>query len=153
MEEQKYYLKGINGQLYVYEKKIEIARKGLFAMSMQGLKGVKTIPISEIKSIQFKPAKLSVGYIQFAVGGGIEGRRGLREAYYDENTITFKYPNNQIAEVIKNYIENLIINRNNKPTFPSILAADELKKYKELLDSGAITLDEFEEKKNKILNS
>ena len=39
---------------------------------------------------------------------------------------------------------------------PAILAtglspADELKKYKELLDSGAITEEEFEEKKNQLL--
>lgn len=31
--------------------------------------------------------------------------------------------------------------------------ADELKKYKELLDSGAITQEEFDEKKSKLLNS
>ena len=39
---------------------------------------------------------------------------------------------------------------------PAILAAglspaDELKKYKELLDSGAISEEEFEDKKNRLL--
>ena len=31
-------------------------------------------------------------------------------------------------------------------------AADELKKYKELLDSGAISQEEFDAKKNQLLN-
>ena len=47
-----YTLKGTNGQLYVYENKIEIARKGLLALAQQGLKGTKSIPISQIKSVQ-----------------------------------------------------------------------------------------------------
>ncbi|MDF4200463.1 SHOCT domain-containing protein [Bacillus subtilis] len=35
---------------------------------------------------------------------------------------------------------------------PSISAADELKKYKELLDMDAITQEEFEIKKKQLLN-
>lgn len=149
----KYFLKGTNGQLYVYENKIEITRKGFFALATQGVKGVKTIPLSEIKSIQLKLAGAMVGYIQFAVGGGIEGQRGVREANYDENTITFNAINNKKAQDIKNYIENLILNKTNSQTatVSTTSVADEIKKYKELLDIGAITQDEFECKKKQLL--
>ena len=39
-----------------------------------------------------------------------------------------------------------------KNTAPGIMNAEELKRYKELLDMGAITPDEFEHKKREILN-
>ena len=41
---------------------------------------------------------------------------------------------------------------NVNPVSPSNSSADEIKKYKELLDSGAITKDEFEAKKKQLLN-
>ena len=44
--------------------------------------------------------------------------------------------------------EKVVIN-----TVKESTAADELIKYKELLDSGAITQEEFDEKKSKLLNS
>ena len=45
------------------------------------------------------------------------------------------------------------INKNNKATgvAPQISNADELKKYKELLDSGVITQEEFNAKKTRLL--
>ncbi len=55
-------------------------------------------------------------------------------------------------------ISNLLIERQNRTTLPTTIKqevshsdADELKKFKELLDSGVITQEEFEAKKNKIL--
>lgn len=131
---------GTNGQLYVYENKIEITRKEFRALWVHGLKGTKTIPISSIKSIQLKLSGLMAGYIQFAVSRGIEERGGIQTARYDENTITF-IRNNQTAKNIQNYIENLILNETNPQTakVPPTSNADEIKKYKDLLDSGVIT--------------
>lgn len=152
-ESYKFFLKGINGQLYVYENKIEITRKGFYAFISQGAKGVKIIPISEIKSIQLKLAGVMEGYIQFAVGGGIEDKQGLLGAKCDENTVMFNNINNKKAQDIKNYIENLIVNKNTSQSvaISSTSNADELKKFKELLDMGAITQDEFEQKKKQLL--
>ena len=46
-----------------------------------------------------------------------------------------------------------IINRKEQNiSVNSISSADELRKYKELLDTGIITQDEFEKKKKQILN-
>lgn len=153
-----YLLEGNNGQLYVYENKIEITRKGLSALAHQGVKGTKTIPISEIKNIQLKLAKAFDGYIQFAVGGSVEGKWGLREAYHDENTITFDSMLNKKAQDIKDYIENIILNKGNPQAAAGASTSgtneitDEIKKYKELLDIGAITPEEFDKKKKQLLD-
>ena len=42
--------------------------------------------------------------------------------------------------------------QNNTPAISSSSAADELKKYKELMDHGVITEEEFQQQKAKILN-
>jgi hypothetical protein len=53
-----------------------------------------------------------------------------------------------------NTLEKLIINRQAKVenNFDKVNVADELKKYKELLDSGAITEEEYNKKKKELLN-
>lgn len=151
----KYVLKGANGQLYVYENKVEITRKGVWARANQGLKGTKTIPISSIKSIQVKKSGFVQGYIQFGISGSVENQGGYQAANYDENTITFlDTSSNQIALNIKAYIEDKIVNKANSQSTviqPSYSGADELKKYKELLDDGIITQDEFDAKKKQLL--
>ncbi len=151
----KYILKGLNGQLYVYDNKIEIKRKGALALGFQGLKGTKSIPISAIKSIQVKPSGFTVGYIQFGIAGGTENRRGVKAANYDENTITFSaVQHNKTANNIKNYLESVMFNRPNSQSTivkQALSGADELKKIKELLDEGVITQEEFDAKKKQLL--
>ena len=68
--------------------------------------------------------------------------------------IVFKLIKNR--DDIHTEISNLIINRQSKysDSKKSVSStADELKKYKELLDVGAITEDEFDTKKKELLNS
>lgn len=155
VDDIKYTIKGLNGQLYVYENKIEITRKGVWAFAHQGLKGTKTIPISEIKSIQLKRAGLVQGYIQFGISGSIEGQGGYQAANYDENTVTFLDEScNKIALNIKSYIEDIIANKSNSQNTiiqQSYSDADELMKFKKLLDDGVITQEEFDAKKKQIL--
>lgn len=152
-EKAKYILKGQNGQLYVYEDKIEITRKGIAAFAFQGLKGKKTIPISEIKSIQIKPRKLALGYIQFGISGSIESKGGVNAANYDENTITFSdWSINKYVDEIKLFIENIMIeNKKQNTIIQATSNADEIKKYKELLDLEIITQEEFDAKKKQLL--
>ncbi len=150
----KYKIKGLNGQLYVYENKIEITRKGVWAFAHQGLKGTKTIPISAIKTIQVKKTGLTQGYIQFGVLGGVENRGGLQAANYDENTVTFgNASDNKTATQIKEYIESLIYNNSNSRgnVVQATSDADELLKFKKLLDDGVITQEEFDAKKKQLL--
>ncbi|MBQ8767140.1 MAG: SHOCT domain-containing protein [Clostridia bacterium] len=155
MNSPKYAIKGINGQLYVYENKVEIKRKGFFAFVNHGLKGDKTIPISSIKSIQIKKAGLIAGYIQFGIGGALESRGGVQAANYDENTITFGNTNdNKVALQIKDYIESIINNSSQQQNtvVQASSEADEILKFKKLLDDGVITQEEFDAKKKQILN-
>jgi len=60
------------------------------------------------------------------------------------------------AEEIYNVISNLLINRQQEKNVviekaPAIDNADQLKKYKDLLDSGVITQEEFDTKKKQLL--
>lgn len=70
--------------------------------------------------------------------------------------ISFKFVGNN--KEIHSVISGLIIERQNKATVINTVApevtqsnADELKKYKDLLDMGAITQDEYDEKKKQLL--
>ena len=44
-------------------------------------------------------------------------------------------------------------NKNGQNVVTPLSAADELKKYKDLLDAGVITQEEFDEKKKQLLNN
>lgn len=149
-----YTIKGLNGQLYVYENKIEITRKGVWAFANQGLKGTKTIPISAIKSIQVKKAGMVQGYIQFGISGSVENQGGYQAANRDENTVTFgNAKDNMIAMQIKAYIENVIYNnlKTQSNVVQATSEADEIIKFKKLLDDGVITQEEFNAKKKQLL--
>lgn len=149
--------KGYNGQIYVYEDHLVIERKGFLATAAAGFAGSKTIPFSAIQSVQFKDAGAMVnGYIQFAVLGGVEKRGGITNAVSDENSVVFTRKMQDGADRVRNYVEKAILNRENAPVERSAPAeapsvADEIKKFKDLLDMGAITQEEFDAKKKQLL--
>jgi len=152
MSELLYELKGINGQLELYEDKIVIKRKGVLSKMTQGFfKGDKTIYINQITAIQVKPGTLwTNGYIQITVPGGLESKKGLFDATQDENTVIFTKKNNELVDQIKSKIEELI-SRQHTGYINQLSPADEIRKYKELLDDGLITQEEFEKKKKQLL--
>ena len=150
MKSPRFELKDRWGQLYVYDDKIVIERKGLLAHHIDGS---KTIPISSITNIQFKPANMAInGFIQFAVLGGVESKAGVFTAQFDENSVVFQKKNLKVAEEIKDFLEKKISERATGATIvQQVSSADELKKFKELLDSGIITQEEFDAKKKQLL--
>lgn len=151
-----YSVKGVNGQLEVYEDKVIISRKGLLGFATQGLAGDKTIPMSAIQSVQFKEGgMLTNGFIQFAVMGGREKQGGVFAATQDENTVMLKMgEQSEKGKQIKEYIEGRILELS-KPQATTIVqqtsAADEIVKYKGLLDAGVISQEEFDAKKKQLL--
>ena len=68
---------------------------------------------------------------------------GVWNATQDENTVTLKQgEQSEIGEKIKECIEKQIIERS---------SADEIIKFKQLLDMGVITSEEFDAKKKQLL--
>ena len=150
-----FYFEGFSGDnLYVYEDRIVIQHKGLLNTMAMGVHGDKTIFYRDLGSVQFKKCGFIPGQIQFSVVGGRESTRGYVAGTQDENTITFSDRNkNDEAERITDYILKRM--REVKET-PSVItsapsAADELIKFKELLDLGIITQEEFQAKKKQLL--
>lgn len=148
-------LKGTNGQLELYEDKVIIKRKGLLPKMAQGFtKGDKTIYIKQITGIDFKEPGITVGYIQFTLPGGMERRGGMfgkDGAIHDENSVTFTRKEKDTARSIKEYIEDGINGSITSSAVSPISDPDAIRKYKQLLDDGIITKDEFEAKKKEIL--
>ncbi|CAK7002269.1 DUF4429 domain-containing protein [Tissierella sp.] len=144
-------LKGVNGQLELYNDKVIIRRKGALAKLTQGFtKGDKTIYLRQITGIDFKlGGNLVNGYIQFTLPGGNEKSKGAFEATQDENSVMFKKKDNDIAMQIKSKIEELQQKEINPTSNTS--NAEEIRKYKELFDEGIITEEEFDKKKKELL--
>lgn len=146
-----YEFKGYNGKVELYDNKIVIVRNAFSTFP----RGTKEIYIKNIAGVQIKKPGLSAGYIQFIFSGSKEVKsKNIMDSAHDENTIMFNsgYDN---ALILKQKIEELI-NKANEPQtqhtyIQSTSQADEIIKFKQLLDAGAISLEEFNIQKNRIL--
>lgn len=138
--------------LDVFENYVELSHQNMISqLAMGGAKGKKRIMIHSISAIDFKKAMFKeAGYIQFSVMG-YERTGGMLSAAGDENSILFDESLNALAQEIVDYIES----KRNKNSTPQVIQqaspADEIKKYKELLDAGVITQEEFDAKKKQLL--
>ena len=147
---------GHNADLFVYEDKIVIKGKK-YNKSV----GEKTIPMSSIAAVQIIPSKLLLyGYITFNVVGEVASSRGGLGASFNardsENTVIAKSrADDKIFKEIKDYIEAIKEKTSNNQGATIIQQAaspaEELKKFKELLDAGIITQEEFDAKKKQLL--
>lgn len=156
-------LKGLDGQLELYEDKVIIKRKGLSPKLTHGFfKGDKTIYLNQITGIQIRDggALIRSGYIQFTLPGGNENTYGLfgkglsvkGGAMNDENTVVFNKKDNDLAHKIKLKIEEIKMNSNLSTSNNSRTNnPDDIRKYKQLLDDGIITQEEYDKKKSEIL--
>lgn len=146
-------MKGVNGILELYEDKVTIKRVGLVSKLTQGFtKGDKTIYIRNISGIDFKEGGNFVnGYIQFTLSGGNEKiSGGAFQATKDENTVMFKKSDNNVALKIKREIESIQKEREGRGG-TGVNRAEELRNFKELLDDGIISEEDFEREKERIL--
>jgi hypothetical protein len=85
-----------NYTISIDEFGVSIQRKGL----MNGGNWTKRIPFTSLTAVQFKPAGMMGGYLQFSVQGGNEPRGGVLAAAADENSITFSKKEQYKAEQI-----------------------------------------------------
>ena len=149
-------LKGIPGIGKTVKVEGDNVKIKLGMLNTAGRSREKTIPIKNIVSVQTKKAGIRQGYIYFQTIGGLDNtsEKSVDDIMNEENSVIFNSPKKyKIAQQIKNYIEeyqskplpetNIITN--------NISSADEIKKFKQLLDEGVISQEEFEAKKKQLI--
>lgn len=138
----------------VTDKFIKIERKGFMNRANLGSVGEKKISLSSITGVQIKKPGLTNGYIQFIFSGSKEVKGGVFDAVKDENTVMFAKAEHPMALEIQQLIESVIYGEKETGATSqssSIDPMEQIKKLKELLDMGAISQEEFDTKKQDIL--
>jgi hypothetical protein len=149
---KEFYFKS-NGKYHVVVEDgyLRWTSKGVLNYLTKGSRGEKSIPIKSITAVQIKRPRLTAGYIQFAYSGASESKGGVLDTAKDENTITFASKKElEQAKELKALIESL---QHEEKTTIQASGADEILKYKQLFDSGAITEEEYKAKKKQILEA
>ena len=141
---------------------------GFLASGVMG-QGDKRIPIKSIVSVELgkEPSFMGgISYIRFATAADNEVRKhsslvdpSLRmfenkggQYFNDPNTIQLSNMEQYaVAIKIRDYIENYQVESVNPTVVQSLSGADEILKYKKLLDEGILTQEEFDAKKKQLL--
>lgn len=152
-----YRVDGVRGrQLEVYKDrcvlKVNVTAGSLITGNYSD--GEKTIYYADCIGVQFKESGIQIGYLQLETATGLMNNRS--DNFFNENSFTFdeSVVTNEKMKEIANYIRERISeakSKNNSTVIAQVSSADELKKYKELLDSGVITQEEFDAKKKQLL--
>lgn len=156
----KYCLVNSLGKILdVYENKVVFTSTQSTSTIVTGLvfgtsvtQGEKTIYFKDAIGVQYKPSSIADGYIQIETAAG--GVSTSNSQYGGENSIQFGKKSNEEAEMMVAYIRKQIENIKNAPVggvVQQLSSAEELKKFKELLDLGVITQEEFDLKKKELL--
>ena len=152
-----YFIQGVRGRkLTVYQDKAVIKVEASLGSFLTGniSDGEKTIYYSDCVGLQFKESGLQIGYLQLETSASTMNMRASN--FFNENSFTFDLTtttNEQMKEV-RDYIQGqirAIKNGGQVSQSTNVSSADEIKKYKELLDMGAITQEEFDLKKKQLL--
>lgn len=152
-----YSLNGARGRsMDVYDDHVcistEVTLGSLFTGNVTD--GAKDIYYSDVISVQAKAPSLTLGYIQLETASVMMNNGG--DNFFNENTFTYNesdLPNglaDEVVSFIKGKVSECKANKN-APAVAQLSAADELKKFKELLDMGVINQDEFDAKKKELL--
>lgn len=155
-------IKCTNGLLNVYEDKVVISRKTAMGFVSQSLKGDRIFFYKDLSSIEYrKPSIWANGYIKFLTAGTQETKQNIGvlgstsiEAIKDPNTLILKAFNKEIvnkSEEAYNYILKKMSECRISKSSNISSNADEILKFKQLLDQGIITQEEFERKKQELL--
>lgn len=148
-----YEIKGNRGKtLEVYKNKVVITTEVTVGSIVAGntTDGKKTIYFKDIIGLQFKRSKTLIGFLQFETASSTMNNE--KSNFWNENTFTFdeSTTSNEKMEEIENYIDKEL--ERIKTLNNSLSIADEIRKFKSLLDDQIITNEEFEKKKEELLN-
>lgn len=146
--------------LDVYDNKVVFTSTKSTSTLITGLafgssvtQGEKTIYYKDAIGVQYKPSSIADGYIQIETAAG--GVTSSSSQYGGENSIQFSgKERNAEAEIVVDFIRKQIEEIKNAPVggvVQQASPAEELKKFKELLDMGVISQEEFDAKKKQIL--
>lgn len=168
MEEMR--LKCTNGILIVYEDRVIISRNTAMGFLTQGAKGDKVFFYKNLSSVEYrKPTIWANGYIKFIISGAIDiGQRQKsnnimematqNDLVNDSNSLILRAFNKKVPEESEKIYKYILTrmeyyaNLDSNATVNQLSSADEILKFKKLLDDGIITQEEFNKKKNELLN-
>ena len=126
-------------------------------------RGEKKLFYKNISAVNIKYAtRFEGGFIQFTLLGSRETSSmagALGHVFsFDENTIVFSIKDNDTMLELKNLVEEKIgeastpVSSTHQTIISEKSAAEQIKEFKELLDSGVISEEEFNDKKKQLLN-
>lgn len=151
-----YDIEGVRGRkIEVYKDKAVISTRAGLGSFITGnaTDGEKTIYYRDVIGVQFKKSGITLGYIQLETASSSMNNKNSN--FFNENSFTFDVSkvSNEKMEEVANYIKKQVEAYKNFGNMQvnNFSAADEIKKYKELLDMGVITQEEFERKKVELL--
>lgn len=155
-KEVVYKIEGVRGRnIRVYKDKAVIIVKVGFGSFLTGnaSDGEKTIYYKDVISVQFKKSGVAIGYLQLETASATMNNK--HNNFFNENSFTFDTTkvSNEKMEEVANYVKKRVETYKTAETVQvnNFSMADEIKKYKELLDIGAITQEEFDVKKKELL--
>lgn len=128
---------------------------GGFLGTMTRGKSEKRLPISQISSVQFKPAgKITRGYISFTMPGAQEKQsratKNVQRAWEDENSMVFLSDANKDFEILRDAVESAISNLGS-PVVAASSHGDEIARLATLHKEGILSDEEFTAAKKKVL--
>ena len=154
-------LKATNGTIIAYEDRVVISRQTFGGIFSQGFKGDRTFFYKDLTSVEYKKPGMINGYLQFITAGTISANPGVglfgtsTQSLKDNNTVILRAFNENVpadSEKLYNLILSKMTEYKNISTVASnSSSADELMKFKNLLDQGIINQEEFDAKKKQLL--
>jgi len=114
---------------------------------------VRTVAYDQIASVDLVPALLSGGCLYFkSIKDTSSKPKGILALQHEENAFFFGGHNTENIKKIKSFVDDKVAEiKAVVVSAPGQSDADELLKFKQLLDAGAITQDEYDKKKAQIL--
>ena len=140
-------LKGTNGIIYLYEDRIVLSRKSFGGFAAFGLVGDRTIYYHSIQGVEVHGGILRI----IPKGCDVRSYNILEvgKARKDNNCIFLKPKGAaEISEIINRKVNEIC---NAAPIKESDSTANQIREFKQLLDEGIITQEEFEKKKSELL--
>ena len=145
---KEYHFKEHKLKVLLEDDSITFVRGKNDLMIHKSMRGENKVLFNQITGIKYQePTALKKGFIQFSIPRtNIVGV--LRSMDQGSNAIVFNKKEQEMVNEIKVFVENRLSNINAQSESPT----EQIKEYKELLDSGIITQEEFDMKKKELLN-